>query len=115
MSKFVIFHYVYNASSQDALTRLCESAGSSESRLLVVARGTKISCIVHLPLISYHVMLFCTLTHQLGPEAQYHKTCLKQLLKNRQRKVLKSSCSLMKIESIAECSLEAVRYTFDLH
>ena len=36
-------------------------------------------------------------------------------LKNRQNKGLKTNGSLMKVESIAECSLEALCYTFDLH
>ena len=35
----------------------------------------------------------------------YIKTCLKRPLKHRQTKVLKTNDSLMKVESIAECSL----------
>ena len=34
----------------------------------------------------------------------YRKTCLKRPLKNRQIKILMINCSLMKVESIAECS-----------
>ena len=33
----------------------------------------------------------------------YSKTCLKRPLKNRQKKVLTTNGSLMKVESIAEC------------
>ena len=35
----------------------------------------------------------------------YSKTCLKQSLKKDKTKVLKTNGSLMKVESIAECSL----------
>ena len=42
----------------------------------------------------------------------YSKTCLKRPLKT---KVLKTNGSLMKVESIAECSLGAFCNTFDLH
>ena len=34
----------------------------------------------------------------------YSKTCVKQPLKNRQNKALMTNGSLMKVESIAECS-----------
>ena len=36
----------------------------------------------------------------------YSKTCLKRPLKNRQTKILVTNGSLMKIESVAELSLE---------
>ena len=39
-----------------------------------------------------------------GLNVRYSKTCLKRPLKNRQTKVLKTNSSLMKFESIAECS-----------
>ena len=47
----------------------------------------------------------------------YSKACLKRPLKNRQNKinVLKTNGILMKVESIAECSLGAFCNTFDLH
>ena len=48
----------------------------------------------------------------------YSKTCLKPPLKNYKTiftKVLKTNGSLMKVESIAECSLGAFCNTFDLH
>ena len=46
----------------------------------------------------------------------YSKTCLKRPLTNRKKtKVLKTNGSLMKVESIAECSLGAFCNTFDLH
>ena len=43
------------------------------------------------------------------------KTFVKQPLKNRQNKDLNDNCSLMKVESIAECSKGAFCNTFDLH
>ena len=46
---------------------------------------------------------------------KYSKTCLKRPLKNRQKKILTTNGSLMKVESIAECSLGAFCNTFDLH
>ena len=46
---------------------------------------------------------------------EYSKTCLKQPLKNRQNKGLKTNVSLMKVKSIAKCSLGAFCNTFDLH
>ena len=53
----------------------------------------------------------------------YNLTCLKRPLKYRQNghsnidktKVLMTNGSLMKVESIAECSLGAFCNTFDLH
>ena len=45
----------------------------------------------------------------------YSKICLQQPLKNRQKKILTSNSSLMKVKSIAECSLGAFCNTFDLH
>ena len=45
----------------------------------------------------------------------YSRTCLKQPLKKNKIKVLKTNGSLMKAESIAECSLGAFCNTFDLH
>ena len=36
--------------------------------------------------------------------SKYSKTCLKRPLKNRQTKILMTNGSLMKVESIAECS-----------
>ena len=43
------------------------------------------------------------------------KPVKKRPLKNRQSKGLKVNGSLMKVESIAECSLGAFGNTFDLH
>ena len=45
----------------------------------------------------------------------YSKTCLKGPLKIDKTGVLMTNGSLMKVESIAECSLEALCNTFDLH
>ena len=45
----------------------------------------------------------------------YSKTCLKRSLKTDKTKVLKTIGSLMKVESIAECSLGVFCNTFDLH
>ena len=45
----------------------------------------------------------------------YTKMCLKQPLTNRQNKGLEDKWSLMKVESIAECSKRAFCNTFDLH
>ena len=45
----------------------------------------------------------------------YSKACLKRPLKNRQSEGLKTNGSLMKVESIAECSLREFCNTFDLH
>ena len=45
----------------------------------------------------------------------YSKTCLKRSLKTDKTKVLKTNGSLMKVESIAECSLGAFCNTVDLH
>ena len=50
----------------------------------------------------------------LGLQCMYSKTCFKRPLINRQNKV-KTNGSLMKVESIAECSLGAFCDTFDLH
>ena len=43
------------------------------------------------------------------------KTCLKRPPQNRQNKSLKTNGSLMKVESIAECSLGVLCNTFGLH
>ena len=43
------------------------------------------------------------------------KTCLKRLLKNRQKTKVLTNRSLMKVGNIAECSLGAFCNTFDLH
>ena len=51
-------------------------------------------------------MIFLLLS-ALSSKSTNGKTCLKQSLKNRQTKVLKTTGSLMKVESIAECSLGA--------
>ena len=45
----------------------------------------------------------------------YSKTCLMRPLKIRQNKVLKTNGSLIKVESIAECSKRAFCNTFDPH
>ena len=45
----------------------------------------------------------------------YSKTCLKRPLKKDKTTVLKTKGSLMKVESIAECSLGAFCNPFDLH
>ena len=45
----------------------------------------------------------------------YSKTCLKRPLKKDKTKVLKTNGSLMKVKSIAECSLGAFRITFKFH
>ena len=45
----------------------------------------------------------------------YSKTCLEQPLKKDKTKVLKTNGSLMKVESIAECSHGAFCNTFDLY
>ena len=46
-------------------------------------------------------------------DLNYSKTYLKRPLKNRQNKDFMTKCSLMKVESIAECS--AFCNTFDMH
>ena len=51
----------------------------------------------------------------LLPVSIYSKTCLKQPLKIDKTKVLKTNGSLMKVESIEECSKRAFCNTFDLH
>ena len=43
------------------------------------------------------------------------ETCLKQGLKNRQNKGLKTGGSLVQVKSIAECSTGAFCNTFELH
>ena len=45
----------------------------------------------------------------------YSKTCLKRPLKIDKTKILMTDGSLMKVESIAECSFGAFCNTFDLH
>ena len=45
----------------------------------------------------------------------YSKTCLMRPLKNRHTKSFKTNGSLIKVESIAECSLGAFCNTFDMH
>ena len=45
----------------------------------------------------------------------YSKTCLKRPPKIDKTNVLKANGSLMKVESISECSLGAFCNTFDLH
>ena len=52
------------------------------------------------------VLKFNQYSTVLNGGSEYSKTCLEQPLKNRQNKVLKTNGSLMKVESIAECSLE---------
>ena len=46
---------------------------------------------------------------------KYSETCLKRPLKIDKAKVLKTNGSLMKVESIAECSLGAFCNNYDLH
>ena len=58
---------------------------------------------------------FFVLTYFVQVFWEYSKTCLKQPLKRDNTKVLKTNGSLMKVESIAECSLGAFCNTFDLH
>ena len=69
-------------------------------------------CILHHALVPKDVVVLKTMYCQF---CIYSKTCLKRSLKNRQTKVLKTNGSLMKVESIAECSLGAFCNTFDLH
>ena len=73
---------------------------------------------------TFHLFLhhMCQLLHMriylhlyCQPNLNMRKTCLKQPLKNSQNKVLKTNCSLMKVESIVECSLGAFCNAFDLH
>ena len=45
----------------------------------------------------------------------YSKSCLERNSKIDKIKILKTNGSLMKVESIAECSLGAFCNTFDLH
>ena len=56
--------------------------------------------------------------HVKSPGEQ-NNTTVKHVLsghsKKNKIKVLKTNCSLMKVESIAECSLGAFCNTFDLH
>ena len=46
---------------------------------------------------------------------KYSKTCVKRSLIKAKTKLLMINGSLMKVESIAECSLGAFCNTFDLH
>ena len=48
------------------------------------------------------------------PENMYSKTCLKRPLKIDKRKVIATNCSLMKVKSLAECSIGALCNAFDL-
>ena len=49
-------------------------------------------------------------------EGMYSKTCVKRpLYKKGKTKILMTNGSLMKVKSIAECSLGAFCNTFDLH
>ena len=57
--------------------------------------------------VSYHY------SHDLQGCLSYSKTCLQQQLKKTKKKVLTKDGSLMKAESIAECSLGAFYNTFD--
>ena len=50
--------------------------------------------------------------HQNPGQGTYSETCLKQSLKNRQNKILMTSGSLMKVESIAECSHWSILHYF---
>ena len=45
----------------------------------------------------------------------YSKTCVKRPLKNRHTNILSTNGILMKVISVAECSLGAFCNTFDLH
>ena len=45
----------------------------------------------------------------------YSKTCLKRPLKTDNTKILMTNGSLMKVESIAECSPWSILQYFDLH
>ena len=67
---------------------------------------------LHLELLSTEVSSDCS---HCNTSLKYSRTCLKWPLKNRQNKDLKTNGSLMKVESIAECSLGAFCNTFDLH
>ena len=46
---------------------------------------------------------------------KYSKTCVKRPLKKDKTKILMTNGSLMKVESIAECSIVAFCNAFDLH
>ena len=48
--------------------------------------------------------LFFIWEEEYSVPSEYSKTCPKRPLKNRQTKILMTSSSLMKVESIAECS-----------
>ena len=47
-----------------------------------------------------------------GPSPTYSRTCVKRILKNRQNKILMTNGSLMKVESIAECSPWSILHYF---
>ena len=75
----------------------------------------KVQTILSEEFIQGHVLRAYT---DMLQESMYTKTCLKRPLKNRQNKDLNDkdlNGSLMKVESIAECSLGAFCNTFDLH
>ena len=59
------------------------------------------------------MLMFCQ--ENLIPACYYSKTCLSGHSKTDKTKVLKTNVSLMKVESIAECSKRAFCNTFDLH
>ena len=70
--------------------------------------------------VHHHMHIFTEflgLKNVLATERRYTltKTCLKRSHKNRQTKILKTNGSLMKVESIEECSLGAFCNTFDMH
>ena len=78
-------------------------------------RALRISFIMDI-LCTIRLSIFTLLTCMISVISMYSKTCLKQPLKNRDKtKVVKTNSSLMKVESIAECSLGAFCNTFDLH
>ena len=70
-----------------------------------------VSCARPIPLGAFVMCLW----HFLFFFYYYSKTCLKWPLKIDKTKVLTTNGSLMKVKSIAECSLGAFCNTFDLH
>ena len=68
-----------------------------------------------MPMLTIAGGLNFDLTLHLHLHFIYSKSCFKWPLKIDKTKVLKTNGSLMKVESIAECSLGAFCNTFDLH
>ena len=72
-------------------------------------------CLIQVPLLILINLIYVSIYSCFGMRVNTVKPVLSSHLKVNKIKVLKTNGSLMKVESIAECSLGAFCNTFNLH